>query len=338
MQEEISRRSWRALRLNGGAIGSSERNAHREYEAYHISQGRYSWKATAATIEKSVDIRAATRLTHRCLAYATCYVRPLAIGCAVAMDVMPQAKDAARKALELDDTLAEAHTSLGYLRRIYDWDWAGAERACKRAVELGPNSGRAHQGYAHYLKSVGRFDESVAEIKRALELEPVSVLINRDAAQVFYFARRYDQVIEQCHKTLELDPNMSSVYGWLGRAYEHKGLYDQAVETYLKQGQFFELGSEASSALKDAYATSGWKGFWLKWLDLEKVTKRRYGTPYWFAEIYARWDEKDQAFVWLEKAVRSGTGWHSSKLTPRWTAFAQTRVSLTCSGAMNLEP
>ena len=87
---------------------------------------------------------------------------------------MPKAKEAVTKALEIDDTLAEAHTSLGYIRHAYDWDWSGADREFKRAIELNPSSGRVHQGYAHYLYKVGRFDEAIAEIKRALELEPVS--------------------------------------------------------------------------------------------------------------------------------------------------------------------
>lgn len=345
VQEEISRKIAEALRLrlSGGERQQLTKRYTENTEAYHCYlKGRYIMdKRTESRVEKSIEyFEQATRLDpNYALAYADlayAYASLGFVGVRSPNEVVHKAREAAGKALEIDDTLAEAHTSLGYIRRIYDWDWAGAERACRRAVELNPNSGGAHRGYAHYLKCVGRFDEAIAEIKRALELEPVSVLINRDVAQILYFARQYDQSIEQCHKTLELDPNMSSVYFLLSGAYEQKGLYDQAIEVRLKEGLY---DSEASSALREAYAKSGWKGYWLKELGLAKEkAKQQYVNPYRFVGIYARLGEKDQAFFWLEKACEE-RHWMIAHLKvdpaldglrsdPRFTKLLQ-RVGLT---------
>lgn len=312
VQEEISRKIVEALRLR--LSGEDQQQLTKRYtentEAYHCYlKGRYLMdKRSPATIEKSVEyFERATRMDpNYALAYADlslAYTSLGFLGVRPPMEVMPEAKRAVNKSLELDDTLADAHISLGFIMMTYDWDWSAAEREFKHAIELSPNSGRAHEGYAHYLKCAGRFDESIGEIRRALELEPASALINRNVAMMLYFARQYDQAIEQCHKTLELDPNMPTVYGWLGRAYEQKRLYEQAVEAYLKGREVSVLDRDGQAALREAYAKSGWKGYWLKELDLEKEkAKRRYVTPYRFAVIYARLGEKDQALVWLEKA------------------------------------
>jgi tetratricopeptide (TPR) repeat protein len=215
---------------------------------------------------------------------------------------LPEAKKAVAKALEIDDTVAEAHSALGQIK-LTDWDWAGAERAYKRAIELDPNSGYVHTHYSQYLRAVRRFDEAIASSKRAVELEPVSAVFNRDAAINLYYARRYDEVIEQCQKTLELDPNMSTAYGWLAGAYEQKKLYDQSIEAHLRDYFSRRLSPEAVESLREAYATSGWRGSWRKSLDLLKEqAKGGYVYPYLFAQIYARLGERDQAFAWLEKA------------------------------------
>src|SRR5207245_3776041 len=126
------------------------------------------------------------------------------------------------------------------------------------------------------------------------ELEPTSVLHNRNVALNLYYARRYDEAIEQCRKTLELEPIMPTAYSWLAKSYEQKGHYDQALEAYLKAGEFSIHGPEAGAALREAYAASGWKGFWRKALDLKKErAKQGNVSPYAFAENYARLGEKD---------------------------------------------
>jgi Tfp pilus assembly protein PilF len=215
--------------------------------------------------------------------------------------VLDKARQAASKALAVDDTLAEAHAALGNIR-LFEKDWSGAERSFIRARELNPNYRRVHLDYAHYLRIMKRFEESVAESKRVLEIDPLSALYNRQVAVALYFARQYDDAIEQSLKTLELEPDMPTAYRWLAKSYEQKGLYDQAVEPWLKTQQFTVHGPEVIAALREAYASSGWQGFWQKALDLRKATKQRDLDPYELAENYVRLGDKHQAFYWLEKA------------------------------------
>ena len=146
---------------------------------------------------------------------------------------MPQAKAAALKALELDETLAEAHTSLALVGLFYDWDFEGAEREFRRAIQLNPNYATAHHGYAILLAAMRRNDESVAEATRALEVDPVSVQVNNIVGLMLTAAGRYDEAIEQYRKTHELDPNFA-IHGALGPISERQGLEKQAVEEYLK--------------------------------------------------------------------------------------------------------
>jgi len=209
-----------------------------------------------------------------------------------------EAKQAVAKALEIDDTLA----ALGNIRLI-EGDWSAAERAFIRARELNPNYQRFHFDYAHYLRLMKRFEEAVAESKRVLDIDPLSVLYNRNVALALYFARQYDEAIKQSRKTLELEPGMPTAYRWLAKSYEQKGRQDEAVEAWLKTGQFTAHGPEAGAALREAYAASGWKGFWRKAIDLKKARIKQVNVDlYGLAESYAKLGDKDQAFAWLEKA------------------------------------
>jgi tetratricopeptide (TPR) repeat protein len=147
---------------------------------------------------------------------------------------MPKARAAAKRALELDETLAEAHTALARVLAVYDWDWPGAAKEFKRAIELNPHYAGTHQWYGGYLEMMGRPDESLAERKQALELDPLSLAINFELAMAFYYARDYDHAIQQFQKTLELDPNFPLVHAHLPAAYEQKGRYDEAIAGFQK--------------------------------------------------------------------------------------------------------
>src|SRR5436853_89512 len=164
---------------------------------------------------------------------ADSYAALATFGAGPPRELMPQAKAAAMKALALDDNLAEAHTSLAQIIMNYDWDFNGAEREFKRAIELNPNYATAHQWHAENLSSLERHDEALAEIRRALELDPLSLIINRVYGDMLLNARRYDEAIAQYRKTIEMDPNFPTTHNGLGRAYEAKGMYDQAVAEYL---------------------------------------------------------------------------------------------------------
>lgn len=342
VQEEIAGQIAEKLRLR---LSGAEKQRLAQYntdnaEAYQAYlRGRYLLdKRTNRTTEKSIEyFEQAVKLDpNYALAYADLGFAYWSLGNLGGPhshnEVDPRAEEAVAKALEIDDALAEAYTSLGYIR-VTEHDWAGAEAAHKRAIELNPNSGYAHEGYAHFLRAVKRLDEAVVESKRAVELEPTSIIFNRDVGMMLYYARRYDETIEQCQKTLELDPNMETVYSWLARAYEQKGLYDKAIAAYLQANEFSNTSRDATP-LGEAYAASGWKGYLSKSLDLTKErATQRHVSPDEFAEIYARLGKEDEAFAWLSKAyeehtwgvtaVNSDPVWDRLRSDPRYSELVR---------------
>ncbi len=215
----------------------------------------------------------------------------------------PKAKAAALKALELDESLADAHTSLAAVTEMYDHDWTGAEKEFKRAIELNPGYANAHHWYALHLDEMGRMEESIAEIRRALELDPLSMIINVNLAATLYHARRYDQAIEQIHSALEIDPNFYLAHVMLGMVYEQKAMDREAIAEYEKSvspsaGSSFR----PSAALGRAYALAGRRNEALKIVQqLKALSKRMYVDPDRIADVYMALGDKDQAFAWLEK-------------------------------------
>jgi TolB-like protein/Tfp pilus assembly protein PilF len=212
-------------------------------------------------------------------------------------------KTAATTARDLDETLGEPHAILGDLLHQYEWDWSGAEREFKRAIELNPNYAEAHHIYSHYLLEKGRVAESLVESRRNLELDPLSPATNLHLGWHYLYARQYDQAIEQERKTLDMDHNYARAYLYLAEAYVGKGLFDEAIEAYLKN-KMLDGGTAAEvAALKAAYTKAGFKAYWQKALELAlERSKSRYVAPYNIAVIYGRLGEKDKAFEMLEKA------------------------------------
>jgi TolB-like protein/DNA-binding winged helix-turn-helix (wHTH) protein/Tfp pilus assembly protein PilF len=225
-------------------------------------------------------------------------------------EAVPQAKAAARKALEIDGTLAEAHDSLAFAHMYYDWDWPGAEREFQRAIELDPNYADVHHWYGLYLAMMGRSDEAMAEMRRAQALDPLSLIINTNVGWLFYFARRYDQAIEQCRKALELDPNFFSARVKLGWAYEQLGMHEQAIAEFQTVLNVSPDDPVLRAMLSRAYALSGRRDEAVKITDqLSEQSQRRYVSPYLVALVYAGLGESDPALDWLEKAYENRCGW-----------------------------
>ena len=245
VQREIAREITNNLRptLSGVEQSRADKQYTANSEAYQLYlKGRFYWnKRTPADFQKAIPFfqQAIEKDPNYALAYsglADTYALLAAYTNEPPRELMPKAKEAALKALALDDKLAEAHASLGQIAEYYDYDFATAEREYRRALELNPNYATAHQWLAEHLSGMKRFDEAIAEIRRALELDPLSAIINRVYADILVDARRFDEAIEQYQKTIELDPNFSTAHFFLGRAYEGKGMYDQAVEAYTKAG------------------------------------------------------------------------------------------------------
>jgi len=287
---------------------ASARQVHPEaYEAY--LKGRYFWsKRTEEGLRKSIEYfqQAVQKDPGGALAYAglaESYCTGTFFNYFPAKEALPAAKLAAVKALEMDDTLAEAHTALARVRAGYEWDWVGAEKEYQRALELNPNLAWPHDAYGQFLARQGRQAKAQAEIRRAQELDPLSPLTHTHAGNVFYFARQYDQAISQMRRALELDPNFPLAHRGLWLAYERKGLYQEAVAEHLSALALGGRRENEIAALRNSYATAGIRGYWTKVLDSYKQQcKEGGGSAYGIASFYARLGDKSQALQWLAKA------------------------------------
>ncbi|MDQ3712659.1 MAG: winged helix-turn-helix domain-containing protein [Acidobacteriota bacterium] len=215
----------------------------------------------------------------------------------------PKAKAAIDKALAIDDNLAEAHSYFGEMKTNYEWDFAGAEREHKRAVELNPNSSTAHRMYALLLGFLGRFDEAIAEIKTAIDLEPASVLNHQIYGQILYFARRYDEAIAQSKRTVEMDANFLTTYRWIINSYRIKGDNDQAFEWFMRERTREGENAEQIQLWKTIYAESGWRGVDGRQFEKAKDDEKK-GTAFYIqlAHLCIRLEMREQAFAYLEKA------------------------------------
>jgi len=218
-------------------------------------------------------------------------------------EAFPKAKAAALKAIEIDDMLAEAYTSLGWINMLYDWDWSEAEKNLKRGIEIDPNYAIGQLWYALYLLYMGRFEEATSTIMKALEIDSLSLLINVNLGCTLYFKRQYDEAIEQCLKTLEMDPNYLLSYWFLGAGYGGKGMWKETISAMEKAVALSEESPFFIGYLGWAYAKSGQKDKARRALNqLEKLSKEKYISPYYRAMIYFGLGEKARLFEYLEKA------------------------------------
>ena len=293
-------------------------------------KGRYLCsKDTREGLEKSIQYfqRAVQEAPDDPLGYtgmAECYSIWAWTGSMFANDptannLLSEAKDAALKALQLDPNLAEAHTALGKVRMVLEWDWTGAENEFKRAIELNPSYSAAHTWNAHYLVAVGRYDEAVVEAKRSLELDPLSQFTRDFAEWACYLARHYDLAIQQSRRSLELSPESPWAHFDLAQTYEQTGRSDEAIQEYLKAEELFGMRQDRLAELRKAYEQSGAKGYWRKSLELCELGIRQprkfasvsgYGYCDYIqdvdaAAIQVRLGDYDAAFADLERAYTS---------------------------------
>jgi TolB-like protein/Tfp pilus assembly protein PilF len=279
-------------------------------EAYqHYLKGRFHWnkrieselKKAIKHFEQAIELDPAFALAYAGLADS--YGVLSAWSECLPAEAFPTAKRMATKALELDDSLAEAHTSLAYINVVYEWNWPEAEREYRRAIELNPSYANAHHWYVYLLMVQARFDEARREIERAQELDPLSLIINANVGFVLHFARQYDAAIEQFEKAVAMDARFPSAHYYLGLSYEQKGLYEQSVAEFreavtLSSGTPGDMG-----ALGHVYASCGKLDEARKVLDeLIQLAKRRYVPSFNIGLIYLRLGEIDHAFEWFERA------------------------------------
>jgi len=209
-----------------------------------------------------------------------------------------RAKAAALRALELDGSLADAHTALAGVALFYEWDWEAADRELRRALELNPGDSEAHLRSATLLVVEGRIDEAIERAKVALALDPLSLWHGDALASLYFVARRWDEAIEQCRRTLELDPERIETLTWLGRAYLGKGAYDEGI-THLERAVALSGGGSSPPAqLACAYARAGRR-------DEARRLLGRISVPTLVAHLHAALGEKEEAFAALEKALET---------------------------------
>ncbi|HEX8399122.1 MAG TPA: protein kinase [Pyrinomonadaceae bacterium] len=287
-------------------------------EAYQFYlKGRYfvtskrteSWiKKGIGYFQKAIDLDPNYALAHSGLAEAYCFLGSSTGGWAP-RKAYPKAKAALFKALELDDALAEAHSTMGFAHLLYDWNFAEAERQFKRALQLSPNYPNAHDGYGFYLKAVGRHDEAIRKCLIAQQLDPLSPFAHVSLGYAYYFARDYDKAIEECNKALELDKYSTFAYRNLGLAFLQQGKLENAITALNKAVTVSNGVSAFDSYLGFAYARAGERAKAIETLEnLREIAKRQYVPAYNFAMIYLGLGDSDKTFESLEKAFDERSG------------------------------
>jgi eukaryotic-like serine/threonine-protein kinase len=316
VQQEIAREISETMRrrLTGDERQQVSRRYTENAEAYQLYlKGRHLWnrrnpEAIGKAIEqfkRAIELDAGFALAYSGL--ADCYTVPTSG--LPKTEAMPKARAAAERALALDDTLAEAHASLGSVRQS-EWDWAGAEAEFRRAIELNPNYATARQWYAELLIQLGRVPEALAEIRRAQELDPLSPMIHAMAGVMLHSAGQYDQALVELRKALDLEPELTVARIFLIRTYQSKGSYDEMfreAERYTaltKNPERRRDRERMTATLRQAYTAGGSRAFRQTFLQFQLEDRRSgRGSAFEIAESYALLGDKDQAFAWLNSAT-----------------------------------
>ncbi|HEX5835237.1 MAG TPA: tetratricopeptide repeat protein, partial [Pyrinomonadaceae bacterium] len=310
VQDDISRDIFENLRLKLNVEEKKQLEAYRLY-----LKGRNAWnKRTGDALQEAIQFftQALEIDPNNSAAYAglaDCYNMLVVYGRLQPKEGFPKAKEAAAKALEIDESSAEAHSSMAFIKFRWDWDRTATERSFQTAIKLKPAYAPAHQWYSSYLVAVERFDEAIVEAKRTEELEPLSFVASSHLGWIYYLSGRNDEAIQQCRKILELDPSSFPARRYLGLAYEAKGMHAEAIAEFQKGVKL--SGSPLMLALLGhAYAVAGKKAEAQQVLnDLQQLQEQRYVSPYTVAAIYAGLGDREQAFKWLDKAVETRDIW-----------------------------
>jgi DNA-binding winged helix-turn-helix (wHTH) protein/TolB-like protein len=310
VQDDIARDIFENLRLKLNVEEKKQLEAYRLY-----LKGRNAWnKRTGDALQQAIEFfnQAIAIDPNYGAAYAglaDCYNMLVVYGRLQPKEGFPKAKEAAERALEIDESSAEAHTSMAFIKFRWDWDRSATEREFQTAIRLKPAYAPAHQWYSSYLVAVERFDEAIAQAKRTEELEPLSFVASSHLAWIYYLAGQNDKAIEQCRKILELDPSSFPARRYLGLAYEAKGMYAEAI-TEFQTGVKLSGSPLMLALLGHAYAASGKTAEAKQVLnELQQLQGQRYVSPYTVAAIHAGLGDNDQAFKWLETAVDERDIW-----------------------------
>jgi eukaryotic-like serine/threonine-protein kinase len=311
LQNDISREISDNLKLK--LTSEEEKLLNKRYtedaEAYELYlKGRYEWaRLSVEGWQKALDYfdAAVKKDPNYALAYSgeSDAYAGLAFRISAPKEVMPKAKAAAIKALELDSQLAEAHVSLANILERYDWDRQGAEREYREAMRLNPNYVLGLNWYGLFLMRSGRSAEAVAELKRGLESDPLSIVVTTDLGWAYYHARQYDLAIEEFKKALAMDKGFAWAHNLLGFAYLQQGKHKEALGEIQSAVDLSGRQSAYLAFLARVNAISGNRNAVTKALDeLNGMSQQRYVSPYYMSTVYAAMNDKEETFKWLEKA------------------------------------
>jgi DNA-binding winged helix-turn-helix (wHTH) protein/TolB-like protein/Tfp pilus assembly protein PilF len=314
VQDSISDQAARSLtlRLTGNERELMRKHYTENAEAYQAYlQGRYFWnKRNEAGLKTAVEYfqRAIKIDPNYALAYAglaDCYMRLNESAIPMAQESVPRARAAVLKALEIDDGLAEAHATLGFIKFRHDWDFAGADHEFRRSLELDNNYSEAHQWYGFYLLAVGRKDEADGEMTRAQSLDPLSITFNSNLALYLFFTRQFDRSVQQCRKTLEMEPNSYLSRYALGLSYEQQGLIKEAIAEFQKAQERAPDDVGTTVAIGHALVKDGGAKDARELLrKLEAYARESYVPPYNIAILHAGLGQKAETLEWLERAFQ----------------------------------
>lgn len=319
VEDEIARSVAEKLqvKLTGGSPASLPKRSTQNPAAYQLYlKGRYYWnKRTGDAVKRGLEyFNQAIELDP---AYALGYA---GIADSYAMmvfnimisprDGLPKARAAASRALELDERLAEARSSLAFVKMFYDWDWAGAEREFHRTFDLNPNYSIARQWYAMELAALGRHEEAVRETERGLQIDPLSLSINATSSLLLYFVRQYNEALEQGLATVDMDPNFFASHFASGLALEQKGELEKAITEFRASADLSGRWPLFVAAYGHACAAAGKREEALKAIaELRDTSVRKYVSSYAVAAVYAGFGDKELTLDWLEKAYEERGTW-----------------------------
>jgi len=225
-------------------------------------------------------------------------------------EAMKKAEGAAVKAVELDDSLAESHASLGEVKAFFEWDWSGAEKEYQRAIELNPGYATGYHWYANFLSMMDRQSEALIEVSQAAQLDPLSPIISVWVGIICYHCGQYDRAADQCGKALEIDPDYPLAHWALGLIYAQKGLYREAIEELQKAVTLGGGSTRMLAGLGHAYAKAGIEDEAIRIIDeLVSPSRRSYVAAYDVATVYAGLNQRDCSVTWLQKAHDEHSIW-----------------------------
>ncbi len=344
VQDSISEKVSEALKI---ALARREKKRYPEnIQAYQLYlKGRYhALRKVRSETDKSINyfqqaIEIAPDFALAYVGLAAVYHSVVLTSEVPALRVMPKAKAAALRAIEIDDTLAEAHAVLGFTIFWYEWDWAAAEAHYRRGLELDPRSVDLHYHYAHFLSNLGRHEQALTVIKLARDLDPLNFTINAVEGQILFFAGKADEALERLNDTIDLNPNFWLTHLFISRVYSQKGMHTEAIEAATKAKETSDGNAEAVALIGYELARSGEQKKARAVLEeLRQMSKTRYVPPYNFALVFNGLGEREKALDYLEKAFAEKNALMVFlKVEPKWNNLRSEACFIDLMRRMNFE-